>query len=216
MGLGFARILFHVEHMTPEAFQIAFNVPRGTMERLETYEKLLLDWQGRMNLVGPATLPDIWSRHFADSAQLARLAPNGKHWIDMGAGAGFPGMVLAAMDWGSVTLVESIAKKARFLEALRDALGLTNRVTILCARVESLPTLGADIATARAAAPLSALFDWAIRHVRPGGIHIYPKGRRWAEEVDDAEMRFSFDLETHPSMTDPEARILIARNLKRL
>jgi len=201
--------------MTPDAFQALFNVPRGTMDRLEAYERLLVDWQTRMNLVGAATLPDIWSRHFADSAQLTRLVPKGQRWIDMGAGAGFPGMVLAAMDWGHVTLVDSVGKKTRFLEALRAASGLQDHVRIICGRVESLPTLGVDVATARAAAPLSTLFDWAIRHVRPGGQHIYMKGRRWAEEVEEAEVRFSFDLETHASMTDPEARILIARDLKR-
>lgn len=202
--------------MTPEAFQTLFDVPRGTMDRLLAYESLLLDWQTRMNLVGPATLPDIWSRHFADSAQLSRHAPAGKRWLDMGAGAGFPGMVLAAMGWGSVTLVDSVQKKARFLEALRNELGLTETVAVLCDRVETLPTLGVDIATARAAAPLATLFDWAIRHVKPGGLHIYPKGRRWAEEVADAELRFSFDLDAHPSMTDSEARILVVRNLRRL
>lgn len=180
------------------------------------YEKLLLEWQARMNLVGPATLPTVWSRHFADSAQLSRHAPKGKRWVDIGAGGGFPGMILAAMDWGHITLVDSVQKKTRFLEAVRDALGLASSVTILCARAESVPTLGVDIATARAAAPLETLFDWAIRHVRPGGCHIYPKGRRWAEEVAQARARFSFDLDAVPSMTDPQARILIARNLKRL
>ncbi len=202
--------------MTPDSFQTLFDVPRGTIDRLAAYERLLLDWQTRMNLVGPATLPDIWNRHFADSAQLARHTPRGKRWLDMGAGAGFPGMVLAAMGWGDVTLVESVRKKVRFLQALQGELGLAEATTVLCERVEALPTLGVDIATARAAAPLATLFDWAIRHVRPGGLHIYPKGRRWAEEVADAQAHFSFDLETHPSMTDPEARILIARNLKRL
>jgi 16S rRNA (guanine527-N7)-methyltransferase len=133
----------------------------------------------------------------------------------MGAGGGFPGLVLAAMGWGRFTLVESIAKKCRFLEAVRDELGLADVVTVINGRVEGLPTLGAEVATARAAAPLETLFDWAIRHVRPGGLFVFPKGRRWAEEVEAAETRFSFDLEAHPSMTDSEARILLARNLKR-
>ena len=185
------------------------------MDRLKRYELLLGDWQSRMNIVGPATLPHIWDRHFADSAQIATLAPKGRLWLDMGAGGGFPGMVLASMGWGRFTLVESVAKKVRFLEALRNALGLDDQVSIVCARVEALPTLGVDIATARATAPLATLFDWAIRHVRPGGTHIYPKGRRWEAEVDDARTRFSFDLEPHPSMTDPEARILVAHNVKR-
>lgn len=201
--------------MTPEAFAAAFDVPRGTIDALTRYQELLIEWQQRMNLVGPATLEDVWGRHFADSAQLVRYVPAGKTWLDIGAGGGFPGLVLAAMGWGRFVLVDSIAKKCRFLEAVRDALGLTN-VTIRNARVELLPTLGVDIATARAAAPLEILFDWAIRHVRPGGTFVFPKGRRWSDEVDSARTKFLFDLETFPSMTDSDARILVAHNLKRL
>ena len=202
--------------MSPDAFQSEFNVPRGTMEQLERYAALLTDWQGRMNIVGPATLSDIWGRHFADSAQLVRHVPAGQSWLDIGAGGGFPGMVLATMGWGRVTLVDSIAKKCRFLEAVRDELGLRDQVSVVCGRVEGLPTLGVQVATARAAASLTQLFEWSIRHVRPGGLYIFPKGRRWAEEVEEAETRFLFDLETRDSLTDAEAKILLVRNLKRL
>jgi 16S rRNA (guanine527-N7)-methyltransferase len=202
--------------MTPKEFQPSLDiVPRGTISKLETYAALLADWQTRMNLVGPATLSDVWGRHFADSAQLAKLVPQGKNWLDIGAGAGFPGLVLAAIGWGRFTLVDSVAKKCRFLETVRGELDLAGSVSIICGRVEALPTLGVEVATARAAAPLATLFDWSIRHVRPGGLYVFPKGRRWAEEVADAQLRFSFDLEAHPSMTDPEARILVARDVKR-
>jgi 16S rRNA (guanine527-N7)-methyltransferase len=201
--------------MTPEAFAAAFDVPRGTMGALARYNEMLVDWQSRMNLVGPATLDDIWGRHFADSAQLMRVAPKGGLWLDIGAGGGFPGLVLAAMDWGRFVLVDSVAKKCRFLEAVKAELQLAN-TTVLNARVEALPTIGADVVTARAAAALDVLFDWGIRHARPGGLFVFPKGRRWAEEVDAARTKFRFDLETFPSMTDPDARILVARNLKRL
>lgn len=201
--------------MNPDAFAASFDVPRGTIDSLGRYAELLAEWQTRMNLVGPGTLPDVWSRHFADSAQLSKLVPAGLSWLDMGAGGGFPGLVLAAMGWGRFILVDSIAKKCRFLETVRDALALET-VTILNARVEQLPTLGVDVATARAAAPLDQLFDWGIRHVRPGGQFVFPKGRRWSDEVDAARTKFRFDLETVPSMTDADARILIARNLKRL
>ena len=186
------------------------------MEQLTRYAELLVNWQQRMNLVGPATLTDIWGRHFADSAQLIRHVPEGQSWLDIGAGGGFPGMVLAAMGWANVTLVDSIAKKARFLEAVRDELGLRDRVSVVCGRVETLPTLGVQVATARAAAPLDKLFDWALRHVRPGGLYVFPKGRRWAEEVEEAQTRFLFDFETRDSLTDAEAKILLVRNLKRL
>ncbi|WP_237831153.1 16S rRNA (guanine(527)-N(7))-methyltransferase RsmG [Sandaracinobacteroides sayramensis] len=202
--------------MRPEEFQAEFDVPRGTMDKLARYAELLVEWQEKMNLVGPATLTDIWGRHFADSAQLVRHVPQGQSWLDIGAGGGFPGMVLAAMGWGRFTLVDSIAKKTRFLEAVRDELNLRENISIVCGRVEKLPTLGVQVATARAAASLDQLFDWAIRHVRPGGLFVFPKGRRWAEEVEEAERRFLFDLETRDSLTDPEARILLVRNLKRL
>lgn len=202
--------------MTPLEFQRQFAVSDSVIERLRRYEALLRDWQQRMNLVGPATLDDIWWRHFADSAQLAALTPAGKHWLDIGAGGGFPGMVLAAMGHGRFTLVDSVQKKTRFLEAVRaDVLEDANPVRVIAGRVEALPTLGVDVVTARATAALATLFDWAIRHVRPGGICVFPKGRRWAEEVAEAETRFLFDYQPITSITDIEARILVARNLKR-
>lgn len=185
------------------------------MDLFDRYAALLVEWQGRMNLVGPATIPDLWTRHFADSAQLTRHVPEGKSWLDIGAGGGFPGLVLATLGWGQFTLVDSVAKKCRFLEAVRDELGLGARVAIVPARVEQLPTLGVEVATARAAAALDTLFDWSIRHVRPGGTFIFPKGRRWHDEVTEARARFDFDLQAEPSMTDDEARILIAHNVKR-
>lgn len=184
------------------------------MERLFRYEQLLRDWQMRMNLVGPATLDHVWNRHFADSAQLTYLAAPGQKWLDIGAGGGFPGMVLAAMDWGHFTLVDSIAKKCRFLRAVADELQLRN-VRIICDRVESLKTLGVDIATARAAAPLTKLFDWSLRHVRPGGLFLFPKGRNFAVELEDAQRSFAFDHDLVQSKTDADARIIVARNLGR-
>jgi 16S rRNA (guanine527-N7)-methyltransferase len=202
--------------MTAERFAATFDVPRGTIDRLIRYDALLRDWQERMNLVGPATLPTIWDRHFADSAQLSRLVEPGLSWLDIGAGGGFPGLVLAAMDWGQFTLVESVQKKCRFLEAVVEELRLSASVSIVCARIEALPTLGVDVATARAAAPLDTLFEWSIRHVRPGGRFIFPKGRSFAEELEAAERRFAFDHDLIESLTDPEARIILATNLARL
>lgn len=201
--------------MDSDAFQAAFDVPRGTLDKLQLYEQLLIEWHGRMNLVGPATLTDVWGRHFADSAQLSLHVESGKHWLDIGAGGGFPGLVLAAMGWGKFTLVDSVQKKCRFLQAVVDTLELSSTVTILCARVEALPTLGVQVATARAAAPLATLFDWSLRHVRPGGLYLFPKGRNWANEVENAAESFAFDLETRDSMTDPDARLLLVTDLKR-
>lgn len=185
------------------------------MQQLTRYADLLLEWQQKMNLVGPATLSELWGRHFADSAQLARHASARQSWLDIGSGGGFPGMLLALLGAERVILVESIAKKARFLEALRDELGLQNRVLVLRQRIEQLPPLRVDVATARAVASLDRLLDWSLPHVRPGGLWLFPKGRRWQEEAGEAEKHFSFDLSLLPSMTDAEARILRVRNLKR-
>ena len=98
------------------AFATAFDVPRETLALFDSYAALLSDWQGRMNLVGPSTLPAIWERHFTDSAQIMALATTGRSWLDIGAGAGFPGLVIALLDPDATeTLVESVTKKCRFL-----------------------------------------------------------------------------------------------------
>ncbi len=185
------------------------------MQRLHRYAELLVAWQQTMNLVGPATLADLWGRHFADSAQLARQAPAAGKWLDIGAGGGFPGLLLAILGVGPVLLVESIAKKARFLEALRDELQLAPLVSVLHGRIEDLPPLRVDVVTARAVAALDRLFDWSLPHAKADATLLFPKGRRWQEEVIAARRRFSFALDAIPSMTDPDARILRVRQLKR-
>lgn len=195
---------------TAAEFQAEFGVSDVVIDRLYRYHQLLGDWQARINLVGPATLGEIWSRHFADSAQLTRLAAAGARWVDIGSGAGFPGMVIAAMDWGQVTLLESIQKKVKFLEAVREELGLGTRLSIVHGRAEAIPPLATQVATARAVAPLPRLIPWARRHLAPGGLMLFPKGRNWAAEIAAAR-RFGLAFETIPSNTDAEARILRCR-----
>lgn len=199
----------------PEVFLAEYDVPRGTVDRLIAYEHMLREWQQRMNLIGPATLDHIWTRHFADSAQLAYRVEAGCRWLDIGAGGGFPGLVLAAMEWGEFILVDSVAKKCRFLEAVAAELRLSN-VRILCARVEALPPLGVDVATARAAAPLHRLFEWALPHVSDKGRFVFPKGRNHASEMTEAEKYFTFEAELVQSRTDMDARIIVARNVRKV
>ncbi len=184
------------------------------MDRLHRYAALLCQWQQRMNLVASSTLPDLWARHFLDSAQLAGIIEPGRRWLDFGAGAGFPGLVLAAMDWGQVTLVESIAKKCRFLAHVVAELGLGNAV-VVHARVEALPRQMAEVVTARATAALVKLLDWSHQHGMAGTRWVFPKGRSWAEEVAAARQAFRFDLDVAESQTDREARILLVTNLRR-
>jgi 16S rRNA (guanine527-N7)-methyltransferase len=201
--------------MDRDGFAAHFDVSRETMAQLDRYAELLADWQTRMNLVGPSTLPHVWERHFADSAQLLAIAGSGKSWLDIGAGAGFPGLVLAALDpTARFTLVESITKKCRFLAEVVEALALGDRVSIANRRVETLPRQKFDIVTARALANLAQLFEWGLPYAGSGTRWVLPKGMRVAEEIELAERRFAFAHELLPSLTDADARIVLASGVK--
>lgn len=201
-----------------EDFAAEFGVSRETLKKLERYAELLPEWQDRMNLVGPSTLAHIWERHFRDSAQLLPLVPKFGHkpvWLDIGAGGGFPGLVLAAMDAGTIHLVESIAKKCRFLEAVADELDLDGAAVIHNERVEKLPRFRADVITARACANLAQLFDWGLPFAASSSIWLLPKGASVDEELAAARKRFMFEAELVPSRTDERGRIVVARGVKR-
>jgi 16S rRNA (guanine527-N7)-methyltransferase len=197
---------------TGEAFRRAFDVSRETMTRLEAHRGLLEAWNRRINLVSRASLDDVWHRHFADSAQLWGLRPAGaRHWLDLGAGAGFPGLVIAAlaaeqMPGLRVTLVESDQRKAVFLRAAAQAADLA--VTVLAERAERLPGQLADVVSARAVAPLSQLLALAEKHLAPQGICLFPKGGTVHKEIADARARWRFDHRMHPSRTDSRAAIV--------
>lgn len=199
-----------------DTFEARFDVPRGTMALFDIYAALLIDWQSRMNLVGPSTLPHIWDRHFTDSAQLLPLSGIGRSWLDVGAGAGFPGLVIALLDpQARLTLVESIAKKCRFLVEAVEKLGLADRVTIEHRRIETLPRQKFDIITARALAALNQLFNWCLPYAGSGTHWILPKGMRVADELELAARGFMFDHRLVASLTDPDARIVIATGVQR-
>jgi 16S rRNA (guanine527-N7)-methyltransferase len=198
------------------AFAAEFDVPRETLSRLDRYAELLAEWQQRMNLVGPSTLPHIWDRHFRDSAQLLPIAGAGRSWLDIGAGGGFPGLVLAILDpEAHFTLVESIAKKCRFLSHVAHETALDGHVTVANVRVEALVGSKYDVITARATASLETLFDWGLRFAGSGTHWILPKGARVQEELASAAKRFHFDHELIPSRTDSDARIVVAKGVKR-
>jgi 16S rRNA (guanine527-N7)-methyltransferase len=198
------------------AFAAEFNVSRETLAKLDRYAALLGDWQQRMNLVGPSTLPHIWDRHFRDSAQLVPIAGHGQRWLDIGAGGGFPGLVIAILDpSATLVLVESITKKCRFLSEVAVETEVANRVTIANIRIEALKAERFDIITARAAASLDTLFDWGLRFAGPNTRWLLPKGARAQEELASAAKRFHFDHELIPSRTDSDARIVVAKAVKR-
>jgi 16S rRNA (guanine527-N7)-methyltransferase len=182
------------------------------MERLALHHALLEQWNRRINLVSRGTIPGSWQRHFADSAQLWRYCPPGAGtWLDLGSGAGFPGLVVAAFAAEQkpdlrVTLVESDQRKAAFLVTVAQRCGLD--VAVLPERIESLAPQGADVVSARALAPLGDLLPWAEKHLRHGGICLFPKGERVHNEIADAARKWRFDHRLYPSRTDSKAAIL--------
>ena len=205
---------------TPDDFARTFSVSRETVERLETYAALLRLWQKTINLVAPSTLDDIWHRHFADSAQLLALAPPAaERWLDLGSGAGFPGLVLAILlaDRGSsrVTLIESDTRKAAFLAEVARKTGVA--VDIRGSRIEKSATqakLGpVDVVTARALAPLPRLLDISAPFFSGPTMGLFLKGREAEAEVEAARKLWDFEPELTPSLTDASGRIVVIRAL---
>jgi 16S rRNA (guanine527-N7)-methyltransferase len=195
-----------------EAFSAAYCVSRETMGRLETHLDLLCRWNPRINLVSRASLADAWSRHFSDSAQLWRFLPKGaRRWVDLGSGAGFPGLVIAALAVEAaatlqIHLVESDQRKAAFLDAVIRGAGLS--AVVHPKRIEDVAPLQGDVVSARALAPLTELLAMAETHRRPGGIALFPKGASVHKELAEAAAHWRFDHVLHRSLTDPAAAIV--------
>lgn len=206
----------------PEDFERYFSVSRETVERLEAYAGLLLKWQKTINLVSPSTLGDVWSRHFADSAQLLPLAPpDATRWLDLGSGAGFPGMVLSILlserEGVRMTLVESDSRKAAFLREVTRVTGAP--VDILCERIEKPATQAKvgesiNVVTARALAPLPKLLDLSAPYFSKDTVGLFLKGREAQAEVEAAHQIWDFEAALEPSVTDSSGRIVIVRALK--
>lgn len=200
--------------MTPEEFQDVTGVSRETLDRLRAYADLLIKWQARINLVGPETIPNLWSRHFLDSAQVFPHLPQSAHRLmDMGSGAGFPGLVLALMGAPEIHLIESDQRKCAFLREAARVSGAS--VTIHNGRLESLPPLGADVVTARALAPLEKLLSWAEPHVLPHGEYLFLKGKGCEDELTTASKEWNITFERYPSVTDPFGTILHLKEVSR-
>lgn len=203
----------------PADFREWTGVSRETLERLKQYAALLAKWQSAINLVSADTLPDLWWRHMVDSAQLWPLLPSEtKVLIDLGSGAGFPGLVLAIMGVPKVHLVEADGRKATFLrEAARVALPRDQAVTVHAKRLEVLSPFKVDAITSRGLAPLSVLLRYAIDFLGPQTVCLFPKGARADQELTEAGKEWRMRVERVPSVTDPKATILrvseIAREL---
>jgi 16S rRNA (guanine527-N7)-methyltransferase len=195
-------------------------VSRETLARLDVYVVLLLEWQTRMNLVATSTLPTLWTRHIADSLQLLRLAPDARVWVDLGAGAGFPGLVIACalMDTpgAEIHLVESIGKKAAFLNAVIAATGVPAQVHHM--RIEDFAKRGTarpDIITARALAPLGRLLELAAPLLDRGAQALFLKGQDVEAELTQAAKCWTIQSSLVPSLTSPDGRVLVVRSISR-
>ena len=191
----------------PEALAGQIDVSRETMDRLAAYVALVEKWQQRVNLVSASTLPDIWMRHIWDSAQLVPLVPAGTGRIlDVGSGAGFPGLVLAALCDVELHLVESDQKKAVFLQTVIRETGI--RAIVHNRRIESLPPIGAGIVTARALALLDRLLELLEAQLVPGTRCLFLKGARVEAELAALDTRSDIIHRLHPSLTNPEAFVV--------
>lgn len=176
----------------------------------------VVDEAGRQNLIAPSTLPDIWTRHVVDSAQLVSLAEGvSGHWLDIGTGAGFPGLVIAALTERTVTLCEPRRRRAAFLAQVANDLEIDNRVSVATCRVEALAGPRAAIVSARAVASLADLFDAASHLTDRATRWVLPKGRSAREEVAAARKTWHGSFHVEHSLTHPDSLIVVAEDVVR-
>lgn len=196
------------------------SVSRETVQRLDRFVGLLRQWQRRINLIAPSTEAKLWTRHIADSLQLVALAPNARSWVDLGSGAGFPGLVIACAladaPGARVHLVESNAKKAAFL---REAARLTGApATVHAERIADFAAHAPkriDVVTARALAPLADLLAEAYPLLKKGALGVFPKGQDVGAELTEAAKYWQMEASLLPSRTDSRARIVVVRAIER-
>jgi 16S rRNA (guanine527-N7)-methyltransferase len=198
----------------PQRFAERFPVSRETLARLEAYAELLTRWSARINLVGRDTLPDLWRRHILDSAQLYRFVPgSAQSLIDLGSGAGLPGLILAILGIPGVELVEADSRKAAFL---REAARVTGtEVAIRSCRIQAMPPHPVDVITARACAPLDRLVDLAAPFLAPDTVCLFPKGERHNEELTLARKAWTMDASVEQSLSDRRGVVLRLQQVAR-
>ncbi len=201
-------------------FQGEFDVSRETVDRLQAYCDLVRKWNPTINLIARSTLDDIWSRHVVDSANALRVSEQQSgHWVDLGSGGGFPGVVVAIMAAEKApnltfTCIESDIRKAAFLRTVAREVGVS--IGVLSRRIEESPDQNAEVVSARALAPLTRLLDYATKHRSATGQCIFLKGETWQKEVDEALESWTFSVETTPSMTHPGSAILKVKDISRV
>ena len=192
------------------AFKAMFDASPAQIADLTAFQARLVEANSRMNLVGPSASADFWGRHVWDSAQLLHVEHSALTWADIGAGAGFPGLVLAILlkgrEGAQVHLVESMAKRVRFLSETGQALGLPT--VMHHARAETMSPPRVDIVTARACAPLPRLLDYTHRFFQAGARGLFLKGRGVEEELTEARRSWTFEADLIPSRSDPSGRLV--------
>jgi 16S rRNA (guanine527-N7)-methyltransferase len=196
------------------------DVSRETLERLEAFVAFFLQRQEVQNLVSAASVAEVWSRHVIDSLQLQSVLPEARTWVDIGSGAGFPGVVLACaladLPGAHVDMIESHQRKAAFLAEAIERIGLPARVHV--DRIEKLlpgwrPI--PDAVTARAVASLDKLLTWTAPLLQKGAKGVFPKGQHVASELTEASKSWRIDLRRVPSVTRPDATILVIDSVSR-
>ena len=197
-----------------------YNVSRETIEKLKTYEKLVLEWNNRFNLISKSSVEHIWERHIVDSLQLCKFINGDDRFLyDFGSGAGFPAIVIAIMSQElypnlKISLIESIRKKTTFLNTVKEELNLN--IDIYNDRIENLKLPKADIISSRALASLIKLLEYSKPFCKNSTRLIFPKGEKWREEVAEAENKWKFDYITEKSITSDTGCILQIKNIRRI
>lgn len=196
------------------------NVSRETLDRLREFEKILLKWNPRINLVSKNSLEHLWNRHILDSSQVFKCVDTlGSTWVDLGSGGGFPGIVVAILGHEiapdmKVTLIESDQRKSAFLRAAARECGVS--VSVISDRIEQVTPQGASVLSARALADLNTLLGFSERHLAENGVALFPKGQSWKKEVEEARQQWRFEVEPITSLTEPDAVILKINGVARV
>lgn len=192
-----------------------FNVSRETLGTLDDFVSFLGAENSRQNLVSRSSLEEVWNRHILDSAQLLKFSKPGATWLDLGTGAGFPGLVIAVLHNGPVTLVEERRKRIEFLTAAASVLKIEGKVEIIQSKVERLPPRSFDVISARAFAPLSRLLELSHSFSTAKTRFLLPKGRNARSELEEAETTWQGHFRLEPSLTDADAQIIVAEGVSR-
>lgn len=198
--------------------EASFDVPRETWEQLEGYVALLLEESGQQNLIADSTRDQVWARHIVDSAQLLKLAPaesSGGLWVDLGSGAGLPGVVVAILSGYAVLMIEMRKKRAEFLETVSARLGLA-KARVFCGKVERAEiSQPAAVISARAYAPMERLIPSAQHLTGFSTIWLLPKGQNYQNELAQAQSLWHCEASIEPSITAPDSAILRLSHVQR-